>query len=46
MAVLVIVPLAGLIPRIYAEERVLLAGLGEPYRQFAVKRSRLLPRIW
>src|SRR4029077_5162934 len=46
LAVLAIVPAAGLIPRIHAEERVLLQGLGDPYRQFAASRSRLFPRIW
>jgi len=46
LAVLAIVPVAGLIPRIHAEERVLLEGLGDPYRQFAASRSRLFPWIW
>jgi protein-S-isoprenylcysteine O-methyltransferase Ste14 len=46
LAVLVVVPTAGLAVRINAEERALLASLGEPYRQFCASRPRLFPRLW
>jgi protein-S-isoprenylcysteine O-methyltransferase Ste14 len=32
--------------RIRVEERALLAGIGEPYRQFCATRSRLIPHLW
>ena len=32
--------------RIRVEERALLAGIGEPYRQFCATRSRLIPGVW
>jgi protein-S-isoprenylcysteine O-methyltransferase Ste14 len=43
---LVVVPVGGLVVRIRVEERALLDGLGEPYRRFAAKRARLIPRVW
>ncbi|HEY6891985.1 MAG TPA: isoprenylcysteine carboxylmethyltransferase family protein [Solirubrobacter sp.] len=46
LALLVVVPTAGLVVRIRVEERVLLAGLGEPYRRFMATRARLIPGIW
>jgi protein-S-isoprenylcysteine O-methyltransferase Ste14 len=46
LALLVIVPGAGLAVRIKAEERALLTSLGEPYRQFCASRPRLFPRPW
>jgi protein-S-isoprenylcysteine O-methyltransferase Ste14 len=46
LAVLVVVPTAGLVVRIHFEERALLEGLGEPYRIFASSRSRLFPGLW
>jgi protein-S-isoprenylcysteine O-methyltransferase Ste14 len=46
MLALVLVPTIGLIVRIRFEERVLLAGLGEPYRRFAESRKRLIPGLW
>ena len=46
LALLVLVPTAGLVVRIRAEERALLAGLGEPYRRFAATRARLIPGVW
>lgn len=46
LAVLVVVPTAGLIVRIRVEERTLLASLGEPYRRFAAGRPRLFPFLW
>lgn len=43
---LVVLPAVGLIVRIRFEERVLLAGLGQPYRRFAESRKRLIPLLW
>jgi protein-S-isoprenylcysteine O-methyltransferase Ste14 len=46
LALLILLPTAGLVIRIRAEERALLAGLGEPYRRYAATRHRLLPGLW
>ena len=46
LAVLIIVPTAGLVVRIRREERALLDGLGEPYRRFAASCARLVPGLW
>ena len=46
LAVLAVVPTAGLVLRIHSEERALLAGLGEPYRRFAATRAHLFPGLW
>jgi len=46
LAVLAVVPAAGLVVRIRFEERVLLATLGEPYRRFAASRPHLFPGLW
>jgi len=45
LAIAVVVPTAALVNRIRVE-RVLLDGLGEPYRRFAASRARLLPGVW
>jgi protein-S-isoprenylcysteine O-methyltransferase Ste14 len=46
LACALLIPLAGLIARIYTEERVLLQELGEPYRLFTHGRARLIPGVW
>jgi protein-S-isoprenylcysteine O-methyltransferase Ste14 len=46
LAVLAVVPTAGLIVRIHVEERTLSDALGEPYRRFAAGRRRLFPGLW
>jgi protein-S-isoprenylcysteine O-methyltransferase Ste14 len=46
LAVLAVVPTAGLVVRIRFEERALLDGLGEPYRRFAASRAHLFPGVW
>jgi protein-S-isoprenylcysteine O-methyltransferase Ste14 len=46
LVLLAVVPTAGLIYRIHVEERALLDALGEPYRQFAATRRRLIPGVW
>ncbi len=46
LAIAVVLPTAALVNRIGVEERVLLDGLGEPYRRFAASRARLLPGVW
>jgi protein-S-isoprenylcysteine O-methyltransferase Ste14 len=43
---IVVLPLIGLVRRIFVEEGVLLANLGEPYRAFAAGRKRLVPGVW
>jgi protein-S-isoprenylcysteine O-methyltransferase Ste14 len=43
LALLAVVPAASLAVRIRAEERALLASLGEPYRRFCASRPRLFP---
>lgn len=39
-------PSVGMVIRIRVEERALLAALGEPYRQYARRHSRLVPGLW
>jgi protein-S-isoprenylcysteine O-methyltransferase Ste14 len=46
LAVLAVLPTAGLVYRIHFEERALLDKLGEPYRRFAASRPRLFPGVW
>jgi protein-S-isoprenylcysteine O-methyltransferase Ste14 len=46
LAVLTVVPIAGLLVRIHVEERALIDGLGEPYRRFAASRPHLFPGLW
>jgi protein-S-isoprenylcysteine O-methyltransferase Ste14 len=46
LAVLAVVPTAGLVYRVHFEERALIEGLGEPYRRFAASRPRLFPGVW
>lgn len=46
LAIVAVVPTIGLVLRIRVEERVLLEGLGEPYREFAAGRARLFPGLW
>jgi protein-S-isoprenylcysteine O-methyltransferase Ste14 len=41
-----LVMLLGLLPRIRVEERALEAALGQPYRDFARTRRRLIPGVW
>ena len=43
---LAILPTVGLVIRIRVEEAVLLTALGEPYREYAERRSRLIPGLW
>ena len=42
----VILVLIALIHRLRIEERALTATLGEPYREFAAGRARLIPYLW
>jgi protein-S-isoprenylcysteine O-methyltransferase len=46
LAVCVVVPIVGFLPRIFAEERALEDGLGEEYREYERQTSRLVPGIW
>jgi protein-S-isoprenylcysteine O-methyltransferase Ste14 len=43
---LAVLPTAGLVVRIRVEEAALLAALGEPYREYATHRRRLVPGLW
>ena len=45
LAALVVVPLAGHMPRIRVEEAVLAGRLGEPYREYSLGTARLIPRV-
>lgn len=46
LALLIVVPTAGVVARIRVEERALSTALGEPYRRFAATRARLIPGVW
>ncbi len=46
LALLAVLPTAGLVYRIHFEERALLDSLGEAYRRFAAGRPRLFPGVW
>ena len=46
IAALVVVPFLGHLPRIRVEERELERQLGEPYRRYEARTSRLVPGIW
>jgi protein-S-isoprenylcysteine O-methyltransferase Ste14 len=43
---ILVLPLIGLVRRILVEEDALFAGLGQPYREFAANRKRLVPGVW
>jgi protein-S-isoprenylcysteine O-methyltransferase Ste14 len=42
----VVLPLAAVLWRIHAEERALLATLGDRYRAYAAQHKRLIPLVW
>lgn len=44
--VALVIALAGHLPRIHVEEKLLRESLGEPYERFASHRARLLPGVW
>jgi protein-S-isoprenylcysteine O-methyltransferase Ste14 len=46
LAVLVVVPLAGILYRIHVEESALLRYFGPAYQAYASRTKRLLPGIW
>jgi protein-S-isoprenylcysteine O-methyltransferase Ste14 len=46
LALLIVVPTAGVVARIRVEERALERALGEPYRRFEATRARLIPGVW
>jgi protein-S-isoprenylcysteine O-methyltransferase Ste14 len=46
LAVMVVLPLPPILWRIHAEERALLAALGDRYGDFAAQRKRLIPLVW
>lgn len=46
LAILVVLPLAGILYRIHVEERALLRHFGPAYQEYAGRTKRLLPGIW
>jgi protein-S-isoprenylcysteine O-methyltransferase Ste14 len=46
LALLIVVPTAGVVARIRVEERALEGALGERYRRFEATRARLIPGVW
>jgi protein-S-isoprenylcysteine O-methyltransferase Ste14 len=42
----VVLPLAAILWRIHAEERALLATIGDRYRAYAAQHKRLIPLVW
>ena len=46
LAILVVIPALGHLPRILVEERELEQGLGEQYTSYAAGRKRLVPGVW
>ena len=46
VAAMVLLPLAAIVWRIRAEEKALLATLGDRYRAYADQHKRLIPLIW
>ena len=46
VAAMVVLPLAAVLWRIYAEEHALLGMLGDRYRAYAAQHKRLVPLIW
>ncbi|HEY1003840.1 MAG TPA: isoprenylcysteine carboxylmethyltransferase family protein [Streptosporangiaceae bacterium] len=46
LAGMTVLPLAGTLWRMHAEERALLTTLGDPYRAFAAQHKRLVPLVW
>jgi protein-S-isoprenylcysteine O-methyltransferase Ste14 len=42
----VLLPLASLLVRIHHEESVLRGALGDDYRDYAARTSRLVPGVW
>jgi protein-S-isoprenylcysteine O-methyltransferase Ste14 len=46
VAILVIVPFLGHLPRIRVEEAELERGLGEAYRSYEARTRRLVPGVW
>ena len=46
LLVLAVLPLTGILVRIRHEESVLLAALGDEYREYASQTRRLVPGVW
>lgn len=46
LAVLLLLPLAGILVRIRHEERTLTAALGDEYRRYSAATARLVPLVW
>lgn len=46
LAVILLIPVVGLVVRVRVEERALRTAIGAPYERFAATRARLLPHVW
>jgi len=46
VAAATVIPLAGFLLRIRAEEKALMATLGDRYRTYAAQHKRLIPLVW
>lgn len=46
LAALALLPLVGIVVRIYVEERTLTSALGDEYRRYAKSTARLIPLVW
>jgi protein-S-isoprenylcysteine O-methyltransferase Ste14 len=46
LAALVVIPVAGHLPRIRVEDALLIDRLGDPYRSYAATTARLVPGVW
>jgi protein-S-isoprenylcysteine O-methyltransferase Ste14 len=46
LAALVVIPVAGHLPRIRVEDALLIDRLGDPYRDYAATTARLVPGVW
>jgi protein-S-isoprenylcysteine O-methyltransferase Ste14 len=46
LAAVVVIPVAGHLPRIRVEDALLIDRLGDPYREYAATTARLVPKVW
>lgn len=46
LAAIVVIPVAGHLPRIRVEDALLIDRLGDPYREYAATTARLVPKVW
>ena len=46
LSICVVLPLPAVVRRIHVEEAELVRVLGDPYRAYQARTTRLIPRIW